>query len=215
MTDIGTFYDMMGTIDAKIVVLAAGAGATPVILQRSEPVLGKMPYAMGRYFSGNGERLNTAIIDESRVRDVLGLTRGDGLAYAANQIRLPGFQGFTGTVPSRELATQKLVSSFPGGNDGIMRHLLKSLVPAAIQGGATFGEIQNGRVDFAMLDHPQNQTRVRVSSTVINVTVGALTYTPGVNLASGTQFYWRVRANAAVNHYGPSAWSGTFTFTTP
>jgi choline dehydrogenase-like flavoprotein len=75
-----------GTIDAKIVILAAGAGATPVILQRSEPALGEMPHAVGRYFSGNGERLNTAILNEDRVRDVLGLDRGDGLAYAANQI---------------------------------------------------------------------------------------------------------------------------------
>jgi enediyne biosynthesis protein E9 len=75
-----------GTIDAKIVILAAGSGATPVILQRSEPALGKMPYAVGRYFSGNGERLNTAVIDEDRVRDVLGLGREGGLAYSANQI---------------------------------------------------------------------------------------------------------------------------------
>ncbi|WP_326560765.1 GMC family oxidoreductase [Micromonospora sp. NBC_01796] len=75
-----------GTIDAKIVILAAGAGATPVILQRSEETLGTMPHAVGRYFSGNGERLNTAIIDEDKVRDVLGLSRENGLAYAANQI---------------------------------------------------------------------------------------------------------------------------------
>jgi choline dehydrogenase-like flavoprotein len=75
-----------GTIDAKIVILAAGAGATPVILQRSEEYLGPMPHAVGRYFSGNGERLNTAIIDEDKVRDVLGLSRPGGLAYAANQI---------------------------------------------------------------------------------------------------------------------------------
>ncbi|GAA4195401.1 FAD-dependent oxidoreductase [Microbispora amethystogenes] len=79
-------HDSSGVIDAKLVVLAAGAGATPVILQRSEPALGPMPYAVGRYFSGNGERLNTAIVDEDRVREVLGLERGDGLAYAANQI---------------------------------------------------------------------------------------------------------------------------------
>ncbi|MGK5552257.1 GMC family oxidoreductase N-terminal domain-containing protein [Actinomadura kijaniata] len=75
-----------GEIEAKIVVVAAGAGATPVILQRSEPHLGKMPHAVGRYFSGNGERLNTALINEDRVRDVLGLSRDDGAAYAANQI---------------------------------------------------------------------------------------------------------------------------------
>ncbi|MFD3659493.1 GMC family oxidoreductase N-terminal domain-containing protein [Streptomyces sp. NPDC058659] len=75
-----------GTIDAKIVILAAGAGATPVILQRSAPDLGPMPHAVGRYFSGNGERLNTAIINEERARDLLGLDRGDNTAYLANQI---------------------------------------------------------------------------------------------------------------------------------
>jgi choline dehydrogenase-like flavoprotein len=75
-----------GTIDAKIVILAAGAGATPVILQRSEETLGTMPHAVGRYFSGNGERLNTAIINEERVAEVLGLQRPNGKAYEANQI---------------------------------------------------------------------------------------------------------------------------------
>ncbi len=75
-----------GVIDAKIVVLAAGAGATPVILQRSEPALGKLPHAVGRYFSGNGERLNTAIINEDKVAEVLGLNRPNGQAYGANQI---------------------------------------------------------------------------------------------------------------------------------
>jgi choline dehydrogenase-like flavoprotein len=75
-----------GVIDAKIVIVAAGAGATPPILQRSEATLGKMPHGVGRYFSGNGERLNTAVINEERVKEVLGLERGNGLAYAANQI---------------------------------------------------------------------------------------------------------------------------------
>ena len=75
-----------GTIDAKIVVLAAGAGATPCILQRSEQHLGPMPHGVGRYFSGNGERLVTAAMNDERVREVLGLDRGDGVGYAANQI---------------------------------------------------------------------------------------------------------------------------------
>jgi choline dehydrogenase-like flavoprotein len=75
-----------GEIEAKIVVLAAGAGATPVILQRSEATLGTMPHAVGRYFSGNGERLNTAVLNEDRVRDLLGLTRPGGQAYEAAQI---------------------------------------------------------------------------------------------------------------------------------
>ncbi|UBU18059.1 GMC family oxidoreductase N-terminal domain-containing protein [Nonomuraea gerenzanensis] len=62
-----------GSIDAEVVVLAAGAAATPVILQRSAAALGPMPHAVGRYFSGNGERLNTAVLNEERVREVLGL----------------------------------------------------------------------------------------------------------------------------------------------
>jgi len=75
-----------GTIDAKVIVVAAGAGATPAILQRSEATLGTMPDAVGKYFSGNGERLNTAILNEDKVRDLLGLERENGVAYQANQI---------------------------------------------------------------------------------------------------------------------------------
>jgi choline dehydrogenase-like flavoprotein len=75
-----------GVIDAKIVILAAGAGATPPILQRSEETLGEMPHAVGRYFSGNGERLNNVIVNEERVAEVLGLRRPNGKAYEANQI---------------------------------------------------------------------------------------------------------------------------------
>lgn len=75
-----------GAIDAKLIVLAAGTAATPVILQRSEPSLGAMPDAVGKYFSGNGERLNTAVLNEDRLRDVLGLDRGDGIAFEAGQI---------------------------------------------------------------------------------------------------------------------------------
>jgi enediyne biosynthesis protein E9 len=75
-----------GAIDARVVVVAAGAGATPAILQRSARHLGEMPAAVGRYFSGNGERLNTAVFDDDRVREVLGLDRGDGAAYRAYQI---------------------------------------------------------------------------------------------------------------------------------
>jgi choline dehydrogenase-like flavoprotein len=75
-----------GVIDCRIVVVAAGAAATPVILQRSEDDLGTMPAGVGRFFSGNGERLNTAVMNEDRIREVLGLSRSDGKAYEAYQI---------------------------------------------------------------------------------------------------------------------------------
>lgn len=71
---------------AKVVVVAAGAGATPTILQRSEPDLGTMPRAVGRYFSGNGERLNVITVDDERVRDKLGLQRSADENYGAFQV---------------------------------------------------------------------------------------------------------------------------------
>ncbi|GAB6899189.1 FAD-dependent oxidoreductase [Kineosporia succinea] len=75
-----------GTLRAAVVIVAAGAGATPVILQRSEPALGAMPHGVGRYFSGNGERLNVVEIDEERVRSVLGLQGRNGGGYSAFQV---------------------------------------------------------------------------------------------------------------------------------
>ncbi|MGJ9423263.1 FAD-dependent oxidoreductase [Aeromicrobium sp. CF3.5] len=67
-----------GQINCKVVVVAAGAGATPTILQRSRERLGgNLPHAVGRYFSGNGERINVAVLDEDRLGSELGLDAGD------------------------------------------------------------------------------------------------------------------------------------------
>src|SRR5438876_2644375 len=70
-----------GTIEAKLVILAAGAMGTPVILQRSAQSLGSMPAAVGRYLSPNGDRVTLAMFDETKVRDLLGLERTAGIAY--------------------------------------------------------------------------------------------------------------------------------------
>lgn len=125
-----------GTIDAKLVVLAAGAGATPVILQRSEPELGTMPHAVGRYFSGNGERLNTAIMNEDKVRDVLGLERGEGVAYEANHIgkgpTVASWDRLDGSLPEfTRYSLEQLY--FPPGLGTILAQ-----VPGS--GGAWFGQ---------------------------------------------------------------------------
>lgn len=72
-----------GSIEAKVVVLAAGALATPVILQRSAAALGGVPGPVGGFFSTNGDRLSTAVIDERKVRTLLGLRRDSSAAYEA------------------------------------------------------------------------------------------------------------------------------------
>ncbi|MDL4820290.1 FAD-dependent oxidoreductase [Actinomadura opuntiae] len=125
-----------GTIDAKLVVLAAGAGATPVILQRSEAGLGALPPAVGRYFSGNGERLNTAVFDEERVREVLGLSHGGG-AYAASQIGkgpcVTSWDRLDGSLPEFERFTLEQLY-FPPGFGTILAQ-----VPGADGGLTWFG----------------------------------------------------------------------------
>jgi len=78
-----------GSIEAKIVILAAGALGTPVILQRSAQLLGGMPDAVGKYFSPNGDHVTMAVLDEKKVRDVLGLQRSAEVAYEAFAVGKP------------------------------------------------------------------------------------------------------------------------------
>ncbi len=78
-----------GCVEAKIVVVAGGAMGTPVILQRSASLLGGMPAAVGRNFSPNGDRVSMAVLDEHRVRSVLGLEREPGVAYEAFAVGKP------------------------------------------------------------------------------------------------------------------------------
>lgn len=78
-----------GSIEAKVVVVAAGTMGTPVILRRSKLGLGTLPAAVGKYFSPNGDRVSMAVMDESRIRDVLGLERSPGTAYEAFPIGKP------------------------------------------------------------------------------------------------------------------------------
>ena len=78
-----------GAIEAKIVILAAGTLGTPVILQRSAPLLGPMPDAVGKHFSPNGDHVTLALLDEHKVGNVLGLRRDAPTAYEAFPIGKP------------------------------------------------------------------------------------------------------------------------------
>lgn len=78
-----------GTLEAKLVIVAAGAMGTPVILQRSAATLGGMPAAVGRYFSPNGDRVTLGVFDETKIRDLLGLQRSPGVLYGAYAIGRP------------------------------------------------------------------------------------------------------------------------------
>ena len=104
-------------------------------------------------------------------------------AYAASLLALPG------TTPAKTPSAEQTAAdqagssakadlaklpahapfSFPGGNTGYYRHILKYMAPDAIEGGNSFEEILNNRVNFAALDRPENPLSLRLNSTVIDV----------------------------------------------
>lgn len=98
----------------------------------------------------------------------LGLGSDAISAYAAYQISMPGFTGFTGRGRERRLE-ESTWHSFPGGNDGFVRYLLKSLIPGAIQGKNTFNDILNGRIIFSALDNPGTTVRMRLSAMAVHI----------------------------------------------
>jgi spermidine dehydrogenase len=59
--------------------------------------------------------------------------------------------------------------SFPGGNTGFTRHIVKTIMPEAIPGPATLEAVCKNRVNFGVLDRPGNQVRIRLKSTAVRV----------------------------------------------
>ena len=59
--------------------------------------------------------------------------------------------------------------SFPGGNAGSFRHIVKYLIPESITGGKTFEEILFNPINFAALDRPENPINIRLNSTAIDI----------------------------------------------
>ncbi len=103
-----------------------------------------------------------------------------------------------GGVMNRGLGTHS--HSFPGGNDGIARHMVKTLIPDAIPGSRTLANICLGRINFAALDQPGQPMRIRLGSTVVGVkhegdaansALVSVTYTRGGKL-------YRLKARAVV-----------------
>ena len=62
-----------------------------------------------------------------------------------------------------------LQHSFPGGNTGFTRHIVKTLIPDAIRGPRTLEAVCKNRVNFAALDRRSNQVRIRLHATTVAV----------------------------------------------
>lgn len=59
--------------------------------------------------------------------------------------------------------------SFPGGNTGFARHIVKTLIPDAIAGPRTLEAVSRNPVNFEALDRPTGPVRIRLDSMVLAV----------------------------------------------
>ncbi len=92
------------------------------------------------------------------------------------------------------------VQMFPGGNTTIARLMVKTLVPAAIEGPASVEGVTQGRVNFGALDVDGARVRMRLSATVISVKHdgdAAKSHAVSIIYAAGGKLF-RVKARSAV-----------------
>ena len=121
-----------GAIECRLLVLAAGTMGTPVILQRSQPLLPKLPAAVGRYFSPNGDHVTMSVFDDQRIQDVLGLQRTAGVGYEAFPIGKPissmTYDALDGRRPEferyslQQIYFPPIVNILPGHASGEAQH---------------------------------------------------------------------------------------------
>ena len=86
-------------------------------------------------------------------------------AYSAKLLEMPGTEVHYKVNLDEELN----LYSYPGGNAGIFRHIVKYLIPDSIQGGKGFEEILYNPINFEALDKPENPISIRLNSTAIDV----------------------------------------------
>lgn len=96
-------------------------------------------------------------------------------AYGAHTFAYPLTLGLHGEAATSllEAGTSLLggieFGTFPGGNAGIIRYFVKALLPDAIGGEREDSDIHNGPIDFAALDRPSNQARIRLGALAVHV----------------------------------------------
>jgi len=115
-----------------------------------------------------------SITQEQRLMEDYGLSREmvrqflSPVAATGYGLGCDALSGFTSPSFYR-LLHDKNQFSFPGGNAGIARHALKTLIPDALPGPNDLKAVCQTRVNFDALDRPKNQVGMRLRCTVVRV----------------------------------------------
>jgi spermidine dehydrogenase len=73
------------------------------------------------------------------------------------------------TVPTVDNSMETGIQMFPGGNSGMVRLMVKTLIPAAFDGPRSMEAVWKNPINFGALDLPGQRVRLRLSSTAVRV----------------------------------------------
>src|SRR5206468_2949957 len=83
---------------------------------------------------------------------------------------LSGFCEYSwSSIPSVDDSAQTGWQMFPGGNSGMIRLIVKTLIPDAIEGPRSMEAVWKNRVNFDALDRQDQPVRLRLRSTAVRV----------------------------------------------
>jgi spermidine dehydrogenase len=90
-------------------------------------------------------------------------------AYSAFNFLQPGVIAYMRQMGIGDPTDTIYLASFPGGNTGILRHIVKRIIPGAFGDASTLTEIISNPVNWSVLDRADQPVRMRLSSLVVNV----------------------------------------------
>jgi spermidine dehydrogenase len=98
------------------------------------------------------------------------MTPGEGGGFGLGPDALSGYCAYAfDALHALDDSPETGWHAFPGGNAGIARHMVKTLIPDAISGPRTLEAVCRNNVDFTALDRPGQAARIRLRATVVRV----------------------------------------------
>jgi spermidine dehydrogenase len=73
------------------------------------------------------------------------------------------------TIPTVDDSMESGIQMFPGGNSGMTRLMVKTMIPGAIEGPRSMETVWKNAVNFEALDRPDQRVRLRLDSTAVRV----------------------------------------------